>query len=409
MKFIRLLFGFLWTLCPVTMPGQTEWLDKVDEALYLESPNGWFRSDLSGLIDLEAYYIDQPPPALLFSKRDYLLNPRLSLFLDTKLGSHLYSFVQFRLDRGFDPGVRPDGDARFDEYFLRYTPFDDSRLNLQIGKFAMVVGNWVRRHDSWNNPFINAPLPYENVVIITDHVAPGGPAAFLARRDKPDQKASWLPVIWGPAYTSGGSVFGLIDKFEYAFEVKNVAISSRPYAWDGEMHGWDYPVLSGRLGYRPNAAWDLGASFSHGAYLLPPEEHLFRDGPTKGHFKQTTIGSDVSYSWRHWQFWAEAFAARFEVPNVGDADTVMYYLEGKYKLTPRLFAALRWNQQFFDKIPDGAGGHARWDRDIWRIEGALGYRFDRHLQAKVQYGYGHQNAPDLQGEHMAGVQLTLKF
>ena len=115
-----------------------------------------------------------------------------------------------------------------DEYFLRYTPFEDSRLNFQFGKFATVVGTWVLRHNSWNNPFINAPLPYENVLVITDHVAPASPAAFLARRNKFDDKRTWVPVIWGPSYASGGSIFGRIDKYEYAFEVKNVALSSRP-------------------------------------------------------------------------------------------------------------------------------------------------------------------------------------
>src|SRR6185503_829912 len=107
-------------------------------------------------------------------------------------------------------------------------------------------------------------------------------------------------VIWGPSYASGASVFGLIQKFEYAFEIKNVALSSRPYAWDAAHHDWDYPVFSGRVGYRPNATWNIGASFSHGAYMLPPEERLGTSSH-KGDFKQITVGQDISYSWRHWQ------------------------------------------------------------------------------------------------------------
>ncbi len=388
---------------------QIEWLDRLDDALYLQSSNGWFRTDLSGLIDLETYYIDQKPAGLLFSEDDVFFNPRLSLFLDTKLGSHFYSFAQARVDRGFDPGAVREGDFRFDEYLLRYTPFADSRLNVQIGKFATVVGNWVGRHDSWHNPFINAPLPYENVLIITDHVGPASPAAFLARRNKPDQKRDWLPVLWGPSYASGASVFGLIEKFEYAIEAKNVALSSRPYAWEANHHAWDYPVVSGRVGYRPDAAWNVGASFSHGPYMLPPEDLLTVGGPRKGRFKQTTVASDVRYSWRHWEIWAEAFASRFEVPAVGDADSVAYYLEAKYEITPRLFGALRWNQQLFDKVPNGLGGEERWDRDIWRIETALGYRFDRHLQTKLQYSYSRQNGPFQQGEQLVAAQLTIKF
>lgn len=387
---------------------QTEWLEKLDDSLFLQSSNGWFRADVSGLLDLEGYYIDQHPPGLVFSEHDFFFNPRLSLFLDARFGPHLYAFAQGRYDRGFDPGAMPDGDARADEYLLRYIPFDDARLNLQIGKFATVVGNWVPRHDSWKNPFINAPLPYENVVGITDHIVPANPKAFLARRNKPDQPANWVPVIWGPSYASGASVFGLVEKFEYGFEIKNVALSSRPYAWDAWTHDWDYPVFSGRIGYRPNAALNVGASFSHGAYMLPPEESILA-GSHKGDFKQSTVGQDIRYSRGHWQIWAEGFVSRFEVPNVGNADTVTYYLETKYEITPQLFGALRWNQQFFGDVPNGGGGHEQWDRDMWRIETAVGYRFDRHVQAKLQYGYSHQQGFLQQGEQLVAAQLTIKF
>src|SRR4051812_42204866 len=95
--------------------GAQEFFDKLDDRLFLECQKCDFRTDLSVLADVEAYTIDQNPPGLLFSNHDVLIQPRLSLFLDTTLGKHLYSLVQFRVDRGFDPGVKPDGEARFDE------------------------------------------------------------------------------------------------------------------------------------------------------------------------------------------------------------------------------------------------------------------------------------------------------
>ena len=338
-------------------------------------------------------------------------NPRLALFLDARLGPHFYSFAQARIDRGFDPGGKPDADARFDEYLLRYTPFDDARLNLQAGKFATVAGNFVPRHQSWDNPFINAPLPYERVTTISDQAVPASPAAFLARRALPDKKAAWLPVLWGPAYTTGASTFGALGRFDYAFEFKNASLSSRPAAWDARAVGWDAPTIAARLGCRPNAAWNFGVSASEGAYLLPAAERApgFPAGKKRGDFLQQTVGADASYAWRHWQFWGEVFLSRFEVPNVGDADTLAYYLEAKYKLTPQLFAAARWNQQFFGKVPDGAGGHQPWDRDAWRVDAALGYRFTRHLQGKLQYSFNHQKGSLQQGEQLAAAQVTVKF
>jgi len=403
-------FLWCWLLlagCPFA-PAQP-WLDRLDEALFIQSSDGAFRADLSGLLDVEGYYIDQLPPGLLFSSRAHLIQPRASLFLDTRLGPHFYGFVQARFDRGFDPGVRPRGDYRFDEYFLRWTPWNDARLSLQAGKFATVFGSWVNRHDSWNNPLITPPLVYENVTAVGDQAAPASPAALLKRRGTPDIKTAWLPVIWGPAYTTGALVFGQWSQFDYALELKNASISSRPTVWDGTQLGWEHPTVSGRLGRRPDAAWNLGASFSHGAYLIPAPGLVLPAGTGRGDFNQTTVGTDAGYAWRHWQLWAEAMASRFEVPNVGDADCVSYYLEAKYKINPRLFAAARWNQQFFAKVPDGAGGGQRWDNDIWRLDLALGCRLNRHWQGKLQYSLSRQQGRLQQGEQLVAAQVTVKF
>ena len=227
------------------------WFHDFHEKLHVETKDGFFSAQLSGLFDLEGYYVDQRPGGLIFGGNESFVNQRLSLFLAARFGPHFYSFAQARIDRGFDPRVRKQ-DARFDEYFLRYTPFDDARLNLQGGKFATVVGNFVPRHDSWQNPFITAPLPYENITIAADQAPARSPADFLSRRKIPDKKTAWLPLIWGPAYTSGGSIFGSLDKFDYAAEFKNASISSRPSVWDARDLGWENPTVSTRFGYRPN-------------------------------------------------------------------------------------------------------------------------------------------------------------
>ena len=384
-----------------------EWLDAVDDNLSLKSKNGVFSAELSGLLDLEGYYVDQRPPGLLFEDESFF-NPRLTLFLDTRLGSHLYVFVQARLDRGFDPG-EDDFEARGDEYLLRWTPWNDSRLNLQFGKFATVVGSWVQRHDSWQNPLITAPLPYENVTPVSDDDIPVSPADFLARRSQPDNKDSWLPIIWGPVYATGGSVFGNLGKFDYAFDFKNAAISSHPYSWELDDSLWQYPTVSGRLGFRPGPEWNYGVSFSLGPYLAPDASGSLPPGKSVSDYNQYTLASDVSYALRRWQWWAEVFLSRFEVPNVGNADVLAYYLEAKYKITAGLFAAARWNQELFGKVSDGTGGEQPWGNDMYRIDVALGYRFTRHLQTKLQYSFGHRNASLQQGEQLVAAQVTVKF
>jgi hypothetical protein len=389
--------------------GAQSWLEHLDDSLFLQSRDGAFRADVSGLLDLEGYFVDQRPPGLVFSDDRFFFNPRLYLFADIRLGRHWHLFAQMRADRGFDPGADVDGDVRAEEYLLRWTPLAGPALNLQAGKFATVTGSWVRRHLSWNNPFINAPGPYETVTVISDATAPAGPAALLGRKGTADKKAQWLPVLWGPAYTAGGAIFGAVERWDYALEIKNAQVSSRPTVWSPTETAWDDPTLAGRIGFRPNAAWNVGASLSVGTYLTPDADATLPVGRERGDYLQYLAGVDASYARRHWQFWAEMFLSRFEVPNVGDAETLAYYMEAKYKFTPELYVAVRWNQQFFGDVRDGLGGREPWDNDFWRMDAALGWRFDRHAQAKLQYSYSHQRGNQQQGEQLVAAQLTMKF
>src|SRR2546425_5347963 len=157
-----------------------EFFDRLDSALTFSAFNDNIRTRLSGTIDFEVYHFQQPAPELIDSRIDNLFNPRLSLFLDAQLGKQIYFFAQSRLDRRFDPSNHGAA-VRLDEYALRVTPWDDGRFNLQIGKFATVVGNFVPRHLSWENPFMDAPLVYENITPIGDKAAPASRRDFINR------------------------------------------------------------------------------------------------------------------------------------------------------------------------------------------------------------------------------------
>ena len=120
------------------------------------------------------------------------------------------------------------------------------------------------------------------------------------------------------------------------------------------------------------------------------------------------LGQDFRFEWHRFQIWAEVFESRFEVPNVGDADSLSYYLEGKYKFTPQFFGALRWNQQFFTRIDDNSAPPIRWGEDIWRIDSSLAYRFTSHLQLKLQYSL-QQSLQSRDFSDIIAAQFTLRF
>jgi hypothetical protein len=406
MKLLRAL-SFCLLACTVRAFEIDDFFDRLDNTLTIAAFEGNLRARLSGTIDTEFYNFQQPAPGLIDSEIDNLFNPRLTLFLDAQLGSQIYFFAQSRLDRGFDPSDH-GAQVRLDEYALRFTPWDDGRFNLQAGKFATVMGNWIPRHLSWENPFINAPLVYENVTPIQDKSAPYSPLNFIYGPYY-YEKYAFNPVIWGPSYASGISVSGRLGRFDYAAEMKNASLSSRPESWNVTEIGFEHPTFSGRVGFRPNQIWNFGLSASDGPYFRPEAERTLPSGRDIGDYREFVLGQDVSFAWHHLQLWAELYEARFEVPRVGDADTFAYYLEAKYKFTPQLFGALRWNQQLFGNISDGAGGQVRWGQNLWRIDVAAGYRFTSHIQLKLQYSFQQETTGPRDDNHLVAAQLTVRF
>jgi hypothetical protein len=384
-----------------------DFFDQLDTALTISAFQDNLRARLSGTLDLEIYHFEQPAPGLIDSQIDTLFNPRLTLFLDAQVGSQIYFFAQSRLDRGFDPSDN-GAQIRLDEYALRVTPWDDGRLTVQIGKFATVVGNWVPRHLSWENPFVNAPLVYENVTPIRDKSAPlslfdfiYGPYYY--------KKYAFNPVIWGPSYASGISVSGRLDRFDYAVEMKNASLSSRPESWSVTENGFEDPTVSARVGFRPNEAWNFGFSASEGTYFRDEAEPTLPPGRDIGDYREFVLGQDASFAWHHLQVWTEFYEARFEVPRAGNADTFAYYVEAKYKFTPQFFGAIRWNQQLFDSVTDPSGQSIRWGQNLGRIDVAAAYRFTPHMQLKLQYGFQHETTGPGDDNHLLAAQFTVRF
>jgi hypothetical protein len=406
MRLLRAL-SFCLFACTVRAFEIDDFLDRLDTALTVSAFHDNFRARLSGTLDLEIYHFEQPAPGLIDSSIDTLFNPRLTLFLDAQVGSQIYFFAQSRLDRGFDPSDH-GAEVRLDEYALRITPWEDGRFNLQVGTFATVVGNWVPRHLSWENPFINAPLIYENVTSIQDKSAPFSPFDFIYGLYF-YEKYAFNPVIWGPSYASGFSVSGRLGRFDYAAEMKNASLSSRPESWHVTEVGFENPTFSGRAGFRPNEAWNFGLSASEGPYFRPEAESTLPPGRDIGDYREFVLGQDVSFAWRHLQLWAEFYEARFEVPRVGDADAFAYYVEAKYKFTPQVFGAIRWNQQLFGTVSDGNGNNVRWSQDLARIDIAATYRFTTHTHLKLQYSFQHETTGPGYDNHMLAAQFTTRF
>lgn len=404
-----------WALSVVMGQASDDYFDQLGERLTGRFAQGQIVGRVSSVTDLEVYAPAPPPGSLVYTARDILVNPRATVFLDVQAGKRIYFFAQARVDRGFDPEER-SLTARMDEMAVRIALRKDATLNLQVGQFASVIGAWIPRHGSWTNPFVTAPLLYENLTGIWDSAPARSPDVLLSwSHVKPAAVSEYadkrlrVPIVWGPSYATGAAVSGTWRKFDYAVESKNAALSSRPESWRPSRGNWRQPSWSGRLGYRPNVMWNLGLSVNEGVYLLPEAANSLLLGHRLGDYRQRLLAQDVSFAWRRWQLWVEYAKAWFDVPRVDTVTTTAGFVEVKCKVTPQWALAARVNRQVFSQVVDRDGESWTWGRNVWRYDVASIYRISAHLQSKLQYSYQTEEGPRGGEYHLWAGQLTLRF
>jgi hypothetical protein len=382
-------------------------LEDLSRHLTFVSDDGanWVR--LTGSGELTVYAPKDPAPGLLFSDATVFVAPRATMTLEAGLGERLLAHVRATADRGFDPGADKQGDTRFDEYFLQLELPDRGRTTVRAGKFATVFGQWPSRHRAWDNPLITAPALYEDMLAITDLAAPADPAAFAARRNAIENKPAWVPLVWGPSYATGASITTGTPTLDLAVEVKNASLSSRPSVWDAIDTGFDTdPTVTARVAWHPAMEWILGASWSRGPYLQKGAAGTLPEGAHVDDFDQTTAAVDLTYERHRLQLWAELAHATFGVPRVGKVDVTGAFLEARYKPAPRYWLAGRLNGTWFGGTP---GLERSWDRNLSRLDLAVGYRHSAHIQAKVEYSIGNQAGRDTNGNRLLAAQLIVWF
>lgn len=396
---------FTLTQCCLAGDPLDDLVDEIRQGTQFQSEDGKMSLDFDFFATVDNWVVSQPPPGIMVTGQNDLNSPRLSMLATFNANEWMSIFALGNIDRGFDPTdqsiqIRPD------EYFLKLDPFDGI-AKLKLGKVTTGYGQWVNRHFSWQNPLVNAPLAYEWMMGVRSDTARVAPMTATANRN------TWLPLIWGPSYTSGGQINGTMDTFDYSFEIKNDALSSNPDQWDLWNHELDGGALTytGRLGWRPSAQWTLGSSASTGSYVIPGSFNNWQD------YKQTNAGFDIAWAYGHVEVWSEVNWSSYDVrpgafSQAGTVSVLSYFVESKWKFAPSWWLAGRWNQQLPGEKPNSS---EQWDSDVWRIDACVGWHLDRTVTIKAQTSYTYEqdpnltNQPNKQGEYVFNLQFVLAF
>jgi hypothetical protein len=385
-------------------------IERLKEFHCLASADGSFRLNTDLWLTQDFMVFDRPPPSLVRTGEWQTYWPQLNGLMAMEFGEHLSLVALGQVYRGFDP-VDQSLSANLSEYFAVIQPFDSRALVLKGGTFATCFGQWVNRHFSFQNPLINAPLMYEGMTGVSDGSgnvsATPSRAAFLNRRNLVQNVPAWLPIVWGPSYTSGGQVGGTAGAFDYAVELKNASLSSRPSEWQFWQKDFADPTVTGRVGWRPDAAWTFGVSGSGGSFIAA--DPLTTRSMNAWDSTQTVVGADVSWAHGPLQVWSEFAFSRWRIPGLEPADAYSYFVEAKWKFAQQLWLAGRWNQQFYGDYGAVGGGTTSWGDDTWRIDACLGWKLDRFVQLKAQYTYTGQVGFDQQSPSTFALQLVVEF
>jgi hypothetical protein len=132
------------------------------------------------------------------------------------------------------------------------------------------------------------------------------------------------------------------------------------------------------VGVTPRVGLRVGAGVAHGAYASMRE---VRD-TSRGDREATMVQVEGEWSFGYTRLVGEWVRSVLETAR-HDASTEGYWVEATRTLTPRLFAATRWDQQYFEYQPPGKTTLAR--QHYTRFEATAGIRISPDLTLRAGY------------------------
>lgn len=274
--------------------------------------------------------------------------------------------------------------------YLSVRPWASRRIDIQAGRIPPVFGSFARRAYAHDSPLIGYPLAYQYLTSLRPDAAPGEPADLIRMRGRG----------WRVSYPLGNQAPGpgvpLVDAFRWDTGVQvrwlagwlesSAAITTGTLSNPRVRDDNGGPQFSARVAGTPVTGLVLGASAARGPWLA---DSLQPADPDRRH--QTATGLDAEYSRDRWLVRAEAVFSRWDLPDPrasggdGTVRASAAWMEGRYRISPRIYAALRADRLRFSQIPrvTGAAPSIPWDAPVDRLEAAAGYYLQRNVIARA--------------------------
>ena len=275
--------------------------------------------------------------------------------------------------------------------YVRLHPWRNRSFDIQAGRIPPVFGSFGRRQYETGNPVIGYPLAYQYLTSLRTDAIPATADDVLRMRAR-GWRASYpvgsqlpgpgIPLISGFQWDTGVEATWRAGIVDIAGSVTNGTLSS-PRLTDNNRS----KQVAARLGVTPTVGLILGVSAARGAWLS-------RTVSPDSSPAQQSFGADAEYSRDHWIVRGELVWSRWGFPhplapsNATTLDSIGSWIEGRYRITPRIFVATRVDRLGFSTLKGATLGISGlpWDAPVRRVEAGVGYYLQRNfvLRTSVQ-------------------------
>ena len=323
---------------------------------------------------------------------------RTRLFFDGNVGENTDLFVQILID-----------EYNFQLYgaYARFSNLSGQYLNMNVGYIPSTIGSYAPRTYSDRNPLIGTPLLYNFHSALIPGVLGSTPdvSDILALRD--NRSPSGIPFIYDACWNTGVEFYGSSGKVDYSFGMLTGSVGKPT-----QQQFKDIPQFTTHLVYNFNPGFKIGMSAFLGPYLY---DEAFPDFGTPGYtidpedYMNGGIGYEFYWSGQYLEVYSETFYSYWEYPGLPKLKSMAGYIEGKYKIQPRWYAAARLGFVEPSEIEVSPGVEEKWDYPVKRYEFGIGYKPLRKATVKFVAQINKFDISDAYDSEIYAIQFSLPF
>jgi hypothetical protein len=298
--------------------------------------------------------------------------------------------------------------------YVRVRPWRRYAFDIQAGRIPPSFGAFGRRAYGTDNPVIGYPLAYQYLTSLRPDALPATADDVLNMRAKgwrssfpigSTTEAPGVPLITAFRWDTGVQVRWKGGPVEVTSALTNGTLSNPRFADDNAGK-----QVSGRLAVTPAVGWVLGVSGARGAWLA--REISQTTAPP-----QRVVGADIEYSRDHWIVRSELVWSRWSFPvplapsDASSLGALAAWVEGRYRVTPRVFLAGRADRLNFTRLTGSVAGAQAlpWDAPVTRVEAGGGVYLQRNLVLRATAQANRRTAGRIRNRTFLSTQLAYWF